>query len=240
MKSLIVGMGEVGRAHYNILSKVYECHQWDLQGDYEFPPASLGIQILHIAIRYSPDFDTVVKDYAALYNPKIINVLTTVPPGTCEKLGQNVVHSTTRGLHPHLESGLLNITKHVGGPMAAYVAAYFSKAGINCVGHKQARTTELAHILNNLAYFNALMFSDEMARICRAFGTDYWETVMLYTKTHNEGYAALDHSSKMRMILTPPYGSVGGHCLRQNAEMLAPILSAAGIKAPLVEMMAKF
>ena len=240
MKSLCVGMGEVGKAHYNILSKVYEVHAWDLQGDYFYPPPSLGIEILHICIRYGKDFDAIVRDYMGQYQPKVVNVCTTVPPGTCEKLGPNVVHSTTRGLHPNLETGLLNITKHVGGPLSETVAEYFTKAGIECYAHKTAKTTELAHILNNLSYFASLMFADEMARICRAFGTDYWETVMLYTKTHNEGYAKLDHSSKMRMILTPPNGSVGGHCLRQNAEMLNPILEAAGVDAPLVARMARF
>lgn len=235
MKSLIVGMGEVGRAHFNLLSKVYECHAWDLQGDYECPPPSLGIEIIHIAIRHSKDFDSMVRDYTSLYNPKIVNVLTTVPPGTCEKLGMNVVHSTTRGLHPNLESGLLNITKHIGGPFSEMVADYFSRAGIMCRTHARAIDTEVAHLLNNAAYGVNIALADEMARICRKYGVDYYGSVMQYTHSHNEGYIKLGHMSKVRPILTPPGGKIGGHCVQMSAQMISD-----GLSTPLIDMVAKY
>lgn len=237
MKTLIVGAnGEVGRAHFNILSKFYDCHAWDLAGDYEFPPASNDFEILHIAIRHSKDFESIVRDYMALYNPKIVNVLTTVPPGTCERLGENVVHSTTRGLHPNLETGLLNIVKHIGGPYSEEVAAYFEKAGITCRAHALARETEVAHLLNNAAYGVNIVLADEMAKICRKHGVDYFSSVMLYTMSHNEGYEALGHgNTKRRMVLTPPNGKIGGHCVQMSAEMITD-----GENTPLIDRVAKY
>jgi UDP-N-acetyl-D-mannosaminuronate dehydrogenase len=236
MKTLVIGMGEVGRAHFNLLSKVYECHAWDLMGDYDFPPTSLGIEILHIAIRHSPEFEAIVKDYVGMYSPKVVNVLTTCPPGTCERLGNNVVHSTTRGLHPNLESGLLNITKHVGGPLANEVAAYFAKAGITCQTHALARETEFAHLANNAAYGVSIVLADELAKLARKHGVDYVSSVMGYTITHNQGYTALGHGmTKQRMVLTPPNGKIGGHCVQMSAQMLSD-----GENTPLIERVARF
>lgn len=236
MKTLIIGMGEVGKALYEILSPHYEVFTKDID-DVDVPS---GIDIMHVCIRYSPDFLGVVRGYAERYSPGVIDVCSTVPPGTCEQIGPDAVHSTTRGLHPNLADGLKNIVKHVAGPKSEKVARYFSKAGVRCITHQRARTTELAHFLNNLSYGVSLMFADEMSRICRHYGVDYYEAVMQYTATNNEGFERLDHKTKRRMILTPPNGRIGGHCLTQNAEILGPILREAGVNAPMIEMLEKF
>lgn len=255
MKTLIIGMGEVGRAHYDILSTTYPVSAYDIKtGWYHWGPGYLAstdkpavgpFDIMHIATPWlGDDFIPMVEGYAKERKPKIISVLTTVPPETCRriegKLGIPTVHSTTRGLHPNLVTGLLNIMKHVGGTRSKDVAAYFQAAGIRCRSHQQAVTTELAHQLINIDYAVALAFADEKARICRQFGVDYVEAVMTYTMSHNDGFTQLDHRSKCRPILTPPNGRIGGHCLVQNAKMLAPILRDAGVSAPLVEMIEKY
>lgn len=216
MKSLIVGMGEVGTAHYNILSKTYDVFKKDIE-DVELPN---DFDIIHICIRYGPDFITNVDEYINKFSPDYINICSTVPPGTTEQFGGRAVHSTTRGLHPNLETGLLNIKKHIGGTYSKEIARYFERAGISCVAHTRARTTELAHILNNSAYGVNLMLADEMAKICRDYGVDYNEAVLEYTKTNNDGYERLDHKSKRRMVLMPPNGKIGGHCVVQSAQLI--------------------
>jgi UDP-N-acetyl-D-mannosaminuronate dehydrogenase len=173
-----------------------------------------------VAIRYSDDFVKTVKSYSDKFNPTLISILSTVPPGTCEIVGSDVTHSTTRGLHPNLETGLREITKHVGGKKAEEVAAIFRLCGIKCVTHAVARTTEAAHILNNASYGVNLMWADEMQKLCRLWGVDYYETVMRYTETNNDGYEALGHKTKVRMILTPPGGEIGGHCVKQSANLV--------------------
>lgn len=244
MKTLIVGMGEVGRAHYNLLSKVYPVAGYDTKTGWEGDDRGF-FDIIHIATPWLGDkFVPMVEDYARRHRPKHISVLTTVPPGTCRAIedatGLPTCHSTTRGLHPNLERGLQNITKHVGGKRSEALGNYFKAAGISSIFHNRAETTEVAHLLINIDYAVALAFADEKARICREFGVDYVEAVMAYTRTYNHGFVALDHSSKVRPVLTPPNGRIGGHCLVQNAQMLAPVLKAAGVKAPLVEMVARY
>ena len=225
MRSLVVGMGEVGRAHYDILKRVYpDTHGYDIVGDYKMPSKDEPFDILHIALPYvtmgKAAFVQAVNDYIILTSPKMVNILSTVEPGVTESLGVGACHSTTRGLHPNLQEGLLTITKHIGGPKADTLARYFRKAGLKCVTHVKSRTTEVAHILNNAAYGVSLMFADEMAAVCREYGADYGEAVMLYTLTNNEGFRQLDHASKCRMVLTPPNGRIGGHCVTQSANML--------------------
>lgn len=233
-RTLIVGMGEVGTAHYKVLAPHYNVQVRDVG------PATIisPIDIMHVAIPSPTNLNVwlgTVDSYIDAYKPAVIDILTTVPPGTCRKLGPNVVHSTTRGLHPNLDLGLTTITKHIGGPKAPEVAAYFRKAGVSCVAHLQPETTELCHILHNISYGVSLMFADEAARICRQYGVDYIE-YMRYLDTHNAGWQKLDHSSKIRQILTPPNGHIGGHCIVQNAQMLAPRLK----DSPLVSLLADY
>jgi UDP-N-acetyl-D-mannosaminuronate dehydrogenase len=128
----------------------------------------------------------------------------------------------------------------VAGPVSESVARYFEKAGIKCFAFNTPETTEVGHILQNLEYAVNLAFADEKARICRQYGVDYVDAVMSYNSSYNHGFEALDHKSKRRMLLTPPNGHIGGHCLVQNAQMLAPALRDAGVKAPLVEMIEKY
>ena len=177
------------------------------------------VDILHVCLRYGPDFLRIVQESMAKYKPGIVNVMTTCPPGTTAKIG-GACHSTTRGLHPHLSDGIRATPKHIGGPCAAEVADYFEGAGLECITHPHAKTTELAHLLSNAQYATAVLFADEMEKICRFYGTDYFETVMLYAQSHNKGYAAMGLNTKFRSILTPPYGPPGGHCIALAGQLL--------------------
>lgn len=220
MRTLIVGMGEVGNALKEILSKKYEVYCKDF-AEADTPE---GVEMLHVCLNYHAlgheRFMGVVKEYADKYKPKFVDICSTVPPGTTRLFGPGAVHSTTRGLHPNLAEGLLNVPKHIGGGAAKIVARYFQRAGIRCITHRKSETTELAHILNNAAYGVSLMFADEMAKLCREYGVDYYEAVMRYTATHNAGFRDLDHDRLVRPILTPPYGCIGGHCLVQGASLI--------------------
>lgn len=234
IKSLIIGMGEVGTALYNVLNPIYDVHTFDVKNPDNVLPEK-DVYIMHVCIRYSEEFVRIVHEYRRRCDPHIINVCTTVPPGTCRELGLNVVHSTTRGLHPNLEDGLRKIKKHIGGDCAREVAEYFSVAGVKCVTHRLADTTELAHLLNNAAYGINLMFADEMARLCRIYGVDYYEAVQKYTETNNEGFAALDNATKQRMILTPPNGRIGGHCVKASAQLIPEEQ-----RTPMLKMLAEY
>jgi hypothetical protein len=228
----IAGLGEVGRAHAAILKNKFYVYEKDLE---DKEPPTEKIDVLHIALNYhaigKERFVKIVRDYLKEYKPTFLSILSTVEPGVTESFGPNAVHSTTRGLHPNLVEGLQKIVKHVGGPKAEVIAKEFNKVGIRCVTHRNSRTSELSHILNNSAYGVSLMFADEMAKLCREYGVDYFEAVMKYTATHNEGFRALDHDRLVRSILTPPQGNIKGHCVTQGATLIpeqfrGPMLSA--------------
>jgi UDP-N-acetyl-D-mannosaminuronate dehydrogenase len=225
LKTIIIGVGEIGSALQSILSKAYPHQVWALDIIQEktylegCPPT---IDVMHICLRHSQDFNKQVKEYVEKYKPQIVNICTTAPVGTTESFGKrNFVHSTTRGLHPNLITGLVAIPKHVGGDLqyARILSAYFNKAGVECVLHNCSATTELLHILNNVHYGINLIFADEAAKLCREYGVDYLD-YLAYTQTNNRGYVALGHDSKVRPILTPPNGRIGGHCVVMSANLI--------------------
>ena len=214
--SMIVGMGEVGKGLYGVLNKSYNVVTRDID-DIDFEGE---VSVLHICIRYSDNFVDIVKAYVDLYKPELIDICTTCPPNTTEQISPDACHSTTRGIHPLLEEGIRKGVKHIGGINAMKLQRYYEIAGVECVAHFRAHTTELAHILNNAAYGVNLMLADEMAKVCRKYGVDYYQAVMQYTASHNQTFNRLGHTTKSRMILTPPNGEIGGHCVKQSVDML--------------------
>jgi UDP-N-acetyl-D-mannosaminuronate dehydrogenase len=212
----------VGRALYSVLSPHYEVEVKDIEPK-EIEP---GFDVMHVCIRYSDDFLDTVRRYVEDYRPGIVDVCSTVPPGTCAILNDDwegarrACHSTTRGLHPNLETSLKTFTKYVSGPKSKELAAIYEGAGIKCKTYERPETTELAHPLSNAFYGAMLKFTDEMAALCRFHGVDFMEAVLEYNKSHNEGYKALDHESKIRPLLYPPHGKIGGHCVTHGAEIL--------------------
>lgn len=235
--SVVLGMGEVGSSLARVLERAgLKVYRKDLE-DADIPP---GADVLHVCLNFvslgKSDWMGLARGYAEAYKPRLIDVCSTVPPGTTRQLGKNACHSTTRGLHPHLEAGLLAIAKHVGGPRAKDLAAYYAAAGVRCMTHGSPDTTEVAHLAHLLDYGIQLMSADMRQAFCRQANVDFIEAVVKYTDTHNAGFLALDMPSKVRMNLTPPNGRIGGHCVRQAAL----IAKDAGFSHPLVEMLAGY
>lgn len=231
MISLILGVGEIGGAYYEILSPYYPTYKLDIRPGLSSPGIPANVEIMHVCLRYGPDWYDSVAGAVKKYKPNLINVQTTTPPGTTAELGMQAVHSTTRGMHPALRDYIMATPKHIGGPHAEDVAQYFRKAGIECVTHSEAKTTEAAHILSNCLYGASILFAREMDALCRAWGVDYYESVMRYSETHNQGYRRMGIVSKMRPIVHPPGAAIGGHCVTQNARLVpehlrGPIMSA--------------
>jgi len=239
MKTLIIGMGEVGKSHFNILKSAgYEVYGKDLQ-EVDIPQ---DIEIMHICLLYDPakrnEFENIVSSYVAKHKPRIVNNCSTVTPGLTERLEYLTktpfVHSTTRGLHPNLETGLLYIPKHIGGSRAEVVASYFRKANVRCVIYPRAIMTEVFHLLSNTQYGLNIAFAKEAYEVCRGYNVDYQE-FLGYLKTGNQGYENMGYKSLTRMLLYPPGEKIGGHCLVQSAQILSEKISQQ-----LINFIAKF
>lgn len=230
MNTLIIGFGEVGRAHFENLSKAYG-HSifykdagpeiFNHKGHRIDPHDLPKIHLLLIAMRCDPDdmgpFNKAVIEYAVEYSPEIVDILTTTPCGTCEKIQENllgisITRSSTRGMHPNLAKFLLDIPKHIGGDKANKLAKYYEKAGWTCVCHKKTRAVELFHVLNNFIYGVNIMAADEAAQYCRDNGVDYME-FLKYRETNNTGFVKAGYPSKVSPILYPSSKLIGGHCI---------------------------
>lgn len=238
MKTLIIGTGEVGKSLAEVLKSRYEVWTRDIE-----PEDEIGkVDVLHICFPYWEGFVKAVRDYISFYQPGMVNIASTVPPGTTRKCGDGwpmapmICHSTTRGLHPHLAKSMRTFMKHIGSEVDGdSFKAYFEQAGLQCQVHAQPEITELAHIINNTTYGVNLMFADEVSRLCRHYGVDYYQAVMEYAHSNNEGYRKLGHHTKVRPILTPPGGRIGGHCVVQNAQLIPE-----EVRGPLLNRLAHY
>lgn len=224
MKHLVLGLGEVGQAYYDIFkSNGLEVFRLDLDPEKSDTKLPKLIDVLHICIRYSeepkgPSFlDEVRKVMDRFGWPSLVNNMTTCPPGTTEQIGPTACHSTTRGLHPNLKAGILSTPKHIGGPKAAELAD--AMPCVSPVLHDHAKTTELIHLASNFQYAVNIMAADEIDRWCRALGVDYAD-FLAYTQTHNIGYRAQGLHSKTRPVVWPSGGKLGGHCVKLAAELI--------------------
>ena len=230
-------MGEVGKAHYDLLVRKHDVWGKDIQEEMTTNAEAKipdKVDLMLIALRYGPEWDKTAKAYIEQYKPMLLNICTTVPVGTTERFGPFATHGTTRGLHPDLVTGLLSIKKHIGGGSAPDIKSIFESVGINCEIHRKARTTELLHILNNCHYGVNIMFAQEAYDLCRSAGVDYYD-YMKYTESNNDGYMVLGHKTKVRTICTPPGKSIGGHCIAMSANLIPQ-----DVRGPIIEKLATY
>lgn len=254
MNAIIIGFGEVGRAHFEVLRKTYNGtifykdkgqEIYDGEGQVVKEPPT-EFELMLVATQCDPTnmgpFYDMVFDYYRIYKPKIIDILTTTPCGTAELLEEMYVNcavckSTIRGMHGSIKglaSFLLDIPKHIGGPSADILKDYYEAAGIPCRVHAKARAPELFHALNNSDYGVAIMKAQENYDICRNNAVSYME-YLEYKKTNNEGFLKAGYPDKLSPILTPPGNGIFGHCVVYSATTIPQ-----SIRGPLMDMLAHY
>ncbi|MFZ2152245.1 MAG: hypothetical protein WAV09_04015 [Minisyncoccia bacterium] len=219
MKTLIVGMGEVGAALFNVL-KDYNPHVIDPKlGEHVGPNAleASNIEIMHITFPFSDKFVEYVKEYQEKYKPKYTVVHATVKPGTCEQLG--AVHSPTIGIHPFLESGMRTFTKFLGGKDASEVANYFRRVGLKVYLFDSAKTTELMKLLDTTYYALCVEYTKNIKRLCNEHNIPF-EAWSVYNAEYNRGYTQLGYPEYVRPNLVPIMTPQGGHCTIPNCDLL--------------------
>lgn len=214
MKTLVVGMGEVGRSLYQVLSEQYAV--WELDIKY---PQTGEFDIMHICFPYSDKLVDQVKTYQEKYKPKYTVIHSTVPVGTSALVG--ATHSPIRGLHPNLESGIRTFPKFLGGPQASEVADYFRRAGLRVILFDKSETTEAMKLFDTEYYRVCIEFAQRVKRYCDEHELSFHEVYTLGNISYNEGYTALGHPEFVRPVLQPIVGPIKGHCVLPNTMLLS-------------------
>ncbi len=209
IRSLIIGYGEVGKGLHKVLGKAY----WiDIEGGtYQ----AEEVDVVHICIPYSEDFNWEVNFWK---EEALVIVHSTVPVGTCDKLG--VVHSPIRGVHPHMEKGIRTFVKYFGGKDAKKAANIFKKLGIKTRVYKDAKTTEALKLWDTTQYGRLIMLEKEIHNWCEKNKVDFNAVYTQANKDYNEGYVKLGRPEVVRPYLKHIPGPIGGHCVIPNSKIL--------------------
>lgn len=216
MKTLIIGMGEVGTALAEVLMD-QDLELYDLNSGTE-PDLNARFDILHICFPYSEKFLDYVKAYQERYQPKYTIIHSTVPVGTSRKCG--AIHSPIRGIHPQLAEGIKTFVKFIGGAGASEVADYFRRTGLRVVLFDDPESTEAGKLFDTEYYRCCIEFAQRVKAYCDERGLNYHEVYTIFNQTYNEGYSLLGHPEFVRPVLQPIMKPIGGHCVMQNKELI--------------------
>jgi len=220
----ILGFGEVGQA----IGKFYQNPRIkDLQRN----DGLEGIEIFHICIPWSEGFIDIVEREVKTFRPKLTIIHSTVAPGTTRKLvlslpktlGDMVVHSPVRGVHPNLYEGIKTFIKYIGADnkkAGERARRHLESLGMKVKVCMPSVTTEIGKLLDTTYYGLCIAWHGEMKKICERLGVDFQDAVADFNVNYNEGYTKLGKSNVVRPVLEPPDERIGGHCIIPNVEIL--------------------
>ena len=229
-KVLVVGLGEIGRALFDLLKEkggftVYglDLDKAKMRATHQNSSETLEkVDTMHICLpcKDQAGFVAAVSSYADEFKPNLIIINSTVHPGTTKKAQQSctclVAHSPVRGVHEspeHMKWEIKRYTKYVGGADAKAAEAackHFEKMGLKVKALKSCAETELAKLFETTYRAWMVACFQEMHRISRNFEAEFDDAVDFLEDTHR---VRLD-----RPVMFPDV--IGGHCLVPNAELL--------------------
>lgn len=214
---LVIGAGEIGRSVHEVLNRHVVAFIRDVKDD-----GRRDIDVLHIAIPYSPKFIRIVQEYREIYGPKLTIVYSTTPIGTCSAIGDDVVHSPVEGRHPHLaesilefprwlackDSEALEMAQELWLPICGYVRTM-----------ADPRFTEWLKMRSTSKYGANLVWAEYEKQVSMELGMDF-KANKDFDEDYSRLYKKLGMPQFQRYILDPPNGFIGGHCIRENAALL--------------------
>lgn len=214
MLAVLAGFGEIGESVYNVFSKYHDIAIHDPEQGYD---ATGGVfDILLVAIPYSEHFCDIVADYARMFGVEGTLVFSTVPVGTCRKIG--ACHSPVEGKHPDLTESIRKTDKWLGGSNI-YAKRFLEEADFTVRRFNNPETTEFLKIRSTTLYGLNIEFARYSKQVCDELKIEY-SVVKEWDAWVNGLYATMGMPQFTRYILDPPIGAKGGHCVTANAKML--------------------
>jgi len=220
---LVVGLGEVGKPLYGILSEAFEeVYGYDSDSSKTvntLDEVSRPVDFLHVAFPFKNRelFVRSVLEYVDIFSPGVVVVHSSVAPGTTRviqsRTDADVVYSPVRGKHPHLRDHLLFWPKWVSGVRRGAVERakeHLERAGFRVRVASDPESLELAKLWETV--YRAVMIASwqEVHRIARRAGADIGIVAEFVSEVHEV--------LRDRPIYYPDV--IGGHCLIPNTEIL--------------------
>ena len=229
-KVLVIGLGEIGRTLFEILSKsknfdVYgldtnTTKMLEIKQNQNMIPSKVDIVHICIPFKNQEKFLKIVNLYATKYKPNLLIINSTIIPGTTQKVYEQypflVAHSPVRGVHENLNHMIWELhrwSKYVGGvdsKSTESTCKHFEKAGLRVKQFKSSKESELAKLFETTYRAWMIACFQEMHRISRTFEADFNDLIDFLEDTH---LIRLD-----RPIMFPDF--IAGHCLIPNTELL--------------------
>jgi UDP-glucose 6-dehydrogenase len=217
MRTLILGMGEIGKAVYEIFSKYHDITPFDVDYNLGYEQPEGKFEILLVCIPYQDKFVDIVNEYINEYNIKATSIFSTVPIGTTRKI-ENAVHTPVEGKHPKLAESMSKWQFTIGG-LNELVYKFFCQANIFPVIMETPEYTEIAKLASTALYGVTLEFARYINEICKDNNIPY-EYINFYNSAYNKLYYDLYMPQFSRSLLKPPIGNLGGHCITNNSKIL--------------------
>lgn len=212
----ILGFGEVGQA----IAKFYKNPRIK---DLKREDGLKGVEVLHVCIPWSKKFISIVKREIKSIKPILTIIHSTVPVGTTEKIGGMIVHSPIRGVHPKLYEGVKTFVKYIGADekkAASAAKKHLDNLGIKTEIMGSTKTTEALKLWDTTQYAWQILLNKEIKKWCEENRVDFEAVYTKANKTYNEGYRKLGKPEVARPYLKYVSGSIGGHCLLPNCQIL--------------------
>ena len=135
MKDIVVGLGEIGKPIFTLISKSFKTIGYDKNPKLITKPnrnyMDLPTRFLHICIPYNKSFDSNVKKLITKFSPKCIIIHSTIQPKTTShlqsKLDVPIIYSPIRGVHKRMLYDLKRYTKFFSIEKNAPDAKYYGR-----------------------------------------------------------------------------------------------------------------
>ena len=212
-KITVVGLGEVGRPLFELLSTKHNVTGVDIS-----PPEQIEqADILHICYPFEiKDFIGETVRYIDVFQPNLTVINSTVAVGTtraiADRTGGAVVNSPVRGKHARMLKELSLYTKFIGAldPAAGDQAAkHFQSVGLKTKVLSCPEATELAKLTETTYFGLMIAWAQEVERYCDQSGANYEEVISFY-----------DEIKFFPQVKYFP-GVIGGHCVMPNIKILS-------------------
>lgn len=226
MKSIaIIGAGEVGTAIKKLAVKSFTVYCRDLEYD---EISNHPIEVLHLCFPYSTKFVLISIAAIKAIKPQLVIINATVNIGTTRKIFKEtripIAHTPIMGVHPHLAKYQTVFTKMIGAvndESYQRACAHWKQLGASSiVRFNGPEETELGKLLETTYYGWNIVFNKVVHNLCHQTKTDFNQVYTKFNQIYNEGYAKTKPNVR-RPVLEYVSGSIGGHCVIPNAEILS-------------------